>query len=89
MKKKGHLQIMLTSFKHFFNTYGYLYLSFLLSKNYFYNSSTESMQWILFLTDLPRLKQVLALGLLSKGLFYIRAMPLMEFPSRSEIKTEL
>ena len=26
------------------------------------------------LTDLPKLKQGLALGLLSKGLFYIRAM---------------
>ena len=47
------------------------------------------MEWILFLTNLPRLKQGLALGLLSEGLFYIRAMPLMEFPSRSEIKTEL
>ena len=48
----GHLQTMLTRFKHFLNTYCYLHLHFLPYKYYFNNSSTESCYIIDFILDL-------------------------------------
>ena len=60
---------MLTSFGNLLDTYRYLPLQFLPYKYYFYNSNTESLLGNgFFLNGLPRLKQGLAQGLLSKGL---------------------